>query len=289
MYDLLRQYLGAKPIGYDFFKPEGKYKTENIGNNTIKTIESTLNYIPSSTKPYEAISHQKSNYEQGNYENKFDKRDNLSKYDPTHPNRIMTTTYAVSHDFFLAKNRPLTQFVGDANEISELIEEAFLKTSGEKLPKDVVINLCSKDELKIIHSKFGKWDEGIQGFALNRKHLGNFSEIFILKDFLDKTMLTIGHELGHVFTHSLPSKHDEEAKAFAFELAWINAIREHDIGNLRACINADFKPAENGLHNVAFSFVLSFLKNGVDALSLYWELVKKNVSMSIEGIVMNNT
>ncbi len=232
------------------------------------TVDATRAYSPHQI--YDAISNNKEQYiqkEQKKYE----------------PQRMVTMSF--SHESFLAKNRPQTQFVGDAAEIKELIEEAFAKTTGQPLPKDVVIRLCTKEELQRLHQSFGTWEEGIQGFSLNRKQTGNFSEIFVKKDFLDKTMLTLGHELGHVFTPPLPNVQDEEAKAFAFELAWMEAIREQDIGNLRACICADFSPAENGIHNVAFSWVLRVLEKGCDALSLYWELVKKNISIQLDELV----
>lgn len=266
MYHLLQQYLGTKPLGYDFFA-SGKPYGERIG-----TIDTAIQY-GSSSPVYESITHRQ--------EERYTQKKEQKIYEPQ---RMMTMSF--SHESFLVKNRPPTQFVGDAAEIKDSIEEAFQKTTGQPLPKDVVIRLCTKEELQRIHSQFGKWEEGIQGFSLNRKQLGNFSEIFVKKDFFDRTMLTIGHELGHVFTPALPNIQDEEAKAFAFELAWMEVIREHNIGGLRTCIRADFSPAENGIHDVAFAFVLQWLKKGLHMFALYGELVKRSISIKLDELVV---
>ena len=103
-------------------------------------------------------------------------------------------------DFFLNENRPFTRFIGDAEEIKDYIKESFKLVTGGKLPEDIVINICDENELKKFHQMYShKWDNGIQGFALNRKGSG-ISSIFIKKDNLDKVMLTVGHEIGHVLT-----------------------------------------------------------------------------------------
>ena len=86
--------------------------------------------------------------------------------------------------------------------------------------------------------------------------------------------MTIGHELGHVFTKSLINKHNEEAKAFAFEIAWLKTIIEHNIAGLQYSFNLDVKPAKNGLHDIAFAHVKKWLEKGKKAIEIYWELVK---------------
>lgn len=113
------------------------------------------------------------------------------------------------------------------------------------------------------------------GFAINK----NLPEVFIMENHLDILMLTVGHELGHVFTKTLTNNHSEEAKAFAFEIAWIKTIIEHNIAGLRFSFRLDPKPANNGLHDVAFSFVKSWLVKGKKALELYWELAKGSVTV----------
>ncbi len=108
------------------------------------------------------------------------------------------------------------------------------------------------------------------GFAINK----NLPEIFVRENHLDQLMLTIGHELGHVFTKSLINRHNEEAKAFAFEIAWLKAIIEHNIAGLQNSFRLDINPAKNGLHDIAFEHVKKWLKVGKKAIEIYWELVK---------------
>ena len=97
---------------------------------------------------------------------------------------------------------------------------------------------------------------GVRGLSINRKAEGLISDIFVLEDELDRVMLTIGHEIGHVLTTSLRDKRDEEAKAFAFELAWLQTIHKFNILGLKECMNINMlNPAVNGLHNTALGLV----------------------------------
>ncbi|MBI5393583.1 hypothetical protein HZA96_06980 [Candidatus Woesearchaeota archaeon] len=137
------------------------------------------------------------------------------------------------------------------------------------LINDISIKLCDTDELKRIHELFGgKWESSIQGFSVNKTR-----QIFVKKSDLDKVMLVIGHEIGHVLSHALPNKQDEEAKAFAFEMAWMKTIVEQDIANLKENIAIDFKPAKNGLHDISFNFVSKIISAGKKALDVYQELM----------------
>jgi len=99
-----------------------------------------------------------------------------------------------------------------------------------------------------------------------------------MEDELARLMLTMGHELGHIITLPMNDPRDEEAKAFAFSMAWMDAIKENNIGNLSTVINP--RPAKNGLHNVAFDFVLSLIENGRKAIDVYLELIKGEVSIN---------
>ena len=102
-----------------------------------------------------------------------------------------------------------------------------------------------------------------------------------MENHLDALMVVVGHEIGHVLTKSLPNKHDEEAKAFAFSIEWAKTIKEHNIANLGLSIKdeLDFRPARNGLHDVAFAFVDFMLKKGRKAIDLHSDLVRKYVSV----------
>ncbi|MBI4739809.1 hypothetical protein HY772_09840 [Candidatus Woesearchaeota archaeon] len=178
----------------------------------------------------------------------------------------------------LREDRPLTQFIEDAREVETFVKETFEKVTGQIFPGDIVVWVCSEENLMKAHVNHGGvWNPGIQGFAINKK-IGA-RRIFVRKNHLDALMLVIGHEIGHVLTEQLPNPLDEEAKAFAFEIAWVKAIIEHDIAGLKASFNVNFTPAANGLHNVAFSFVQKKVKTGKGSLDLYWDLVRRTLAV----------
>ena len=181
---------------------------------------------------------------------------------------------------FLKEIRPLTQFIGNASEIRHYIEQIFELTTGQKFPQDLVIEVLPKEQFMESHIKSGGiWSEGIQGFCINRINDG-ISTIICKENHLDELLLTIGHEIGHVLSVKLNDKINEEAKAFAFELAWIETIYEHDIAGLKNSIKFDLTPAENGLHNKAFAFVKKLIKEGKKAIDVFFGLV--------EGVFGNN-
>jgi len=127
--------------------------------------------------------------------------------------------------------------------------------------------------MKKAHSMFGnQWNSEIQGFAINRKDKGLISEIFIKKGELDRIMITIGHEIGHVLTIKKDNMLDEEAKAFAFSLAWMKSIKESNIANLGTSISLS-RPAMNGIHNIALDFVLDQRSDGKEALDIYYDII----------------
>ena len=172
---------------------------------------------------------------------------------------------------FLNPERPKARFVTNVKELIPIITETFEKLVDEKFPDNITISVCDVEELKKTHEKNGGvWVPSIQGFSLNRNGKG-INEIFVKKDALDSMMLTIGHEIGHVMTPSLNNSIDEEAKAFAFSLAWIETIRKHDIANLAAHISPN--PAKNGLHDRAFDFVVHIInQEGKSAFQTFKEI-----------------
>jgi len=188
-----------------------------------------------------------------------------------------TKTYYFTPQIFLNPIRPKSQFINTTEQIQSLIEETFELMLKKKL-LNISIQICNKEELKQIHSRFGPWHEGIQGFALNNKEL---KQIFVKNNNLDELMLTIGHEIGHVYTKSLSNNHDEEAKAFSFAIEWAKTIKKHNIGNLAENIkdNSDFNPARNGLHDLAFFFVKNLVDKGIKPMDVHWYLVKKYISL----------
>jgi len=189
-----------------------------------------------------------------------------------------TRTYYFTPKIFLKPIRPLTQFINTTEQVQNLIEETFSLMFNKKLPQNISITVCNKSELKQIHAKFGAWSEGIQGFAVNGNKL---KQIFVKNNHLDELMLTIGHEIGHVYTSCLSNNHDEEAKAFSFAIEWTKTIKKNNIGNLSNNIkeNLEFKPARNGLHDLAFFFVKKLIHNGLKPMQVHWNLVKGYTSL----------
>lgn len=191
------------------------------------------------------------------------------------------TNYISNHSFapeiFLAPSRPKTRFIDDNAEIKCIVEEAFELMTNEKLPDNLSISILPFEEFKLLHSAFGAWNNGILGFSIN----GKKKQIFVRENHLDALMLVIGHEIGHVLTETLPNKHDEEAKAFAFSIEWAKTIKKHNIANLGLSIKDDinFEPARNGLHDIAFAFVDFMVKKGRKAMELHSDLVKMYVSV----------
>lgn len=174
---------------------------------------------------------------------------------------------------FLSNKRHPVQFIGDAAEISSMISEAFTKTTGIYFPADIVIRVCSEEQMKEANKE---WQPNVAGFCFNRKGFG-ISEIFVLRGDMDRVMLTIGHEIGHCLSMPLQDAKDEEAKAFAFSIAWALKIKEANIGGL--AMNIDMNPAKNGIHDTALSFVAGMISKGEEALDIYRKLAKKEISM----------
>jgi len=101
---------------------------------------------------------------------------------------------------FLRPNRPVSPFVGEISEIAHYIQQAFEAVTGSTLPNDVLMEIVTREELRQRHEKVGgAWSPGIQGFSVNKQGFGN-SSIVVKENELDKLMITIGHEIGHIMT-----------------------------------------------------------------------------------------
>ncbi len=170
---------------------------------------------------------------------------------------------------FLNPLRPRSAFIAGASEISQFIREAFLATTGQELPSDISIMVASRAALQQIHRQF--MNPSVVGLSLNSNR-----EIFAVAGSLDDVMLVVGHELGHVLSPPLQNSHAEEAKAFAFEMAWASAIFANDVAGLSQSISQaalEMKPAQNGLHDAAFAFVKSQTSSGKEPLELHSQIV----------------
>jgi len=262
-------HLGNSSPAVSYSKLESKANEPQIGYNAgIETINLD--------KPIEIISGFSKT--SGRYEKAKDYRTTgqgylAGAYSSAYTGLIPQTVERFNPSSFLSDKRVPVQFVGSAGEIRDLITEAFMKTTGMYFPPDITVRVCDEKTMK----KFNRnWMPNINGFCFNRKGRG-ISEVFVLKGELDRVMLTIGHEIGHCLSRCLEDPKAEEAKAFAFSIAWAKKIKEFNIGNL--AMNIKMNPEINGLHDVALGFVLRMMKKGEGALDIYRKLVIKELSM----------
>jgi hypothetical protein len=188
-----------------------------------------------------------------------------------------TKTHSMQPEVFLLPDRPVSQFVSEAKLIEPFVREAFAKTTRKEFPADIVVNVCSPIGMMEANKN---WHPSIVGFSKNRLGFG-VSEIFLLQNQMDALMVTAGHELGHVIALPAQTHLDEEAKAFAFESAFLETLWREDIAGLRSSINFyAFTPAANGLHNVAFDFVRKQIFFGKRPLELFNDLCWRKISVS---------
>lgn len=187
------------------------------------------------------------------------------------------TEYLFSPQDFLLPGKE-GQFVGSAEELKPYLEEAFEELFHQSFPRDIKVSICNLEQFR----KVAPHPSTI-GLSINRNKLGLLSEIFVLEGPLARVMLTLGHELGHVLTPSLPNPHDEEAKAYSFSLAWMKIIQENNIAGMQDSFVTE-RPAENGLHNVAFAFVEKMIKAGMDVWEIYLKIINHLFSLGDKSI-----
>jgi hypothetical protein len=171
-------------------------------------------------------------------------------------------------EIFLSPNRKDVKFVKASEEVRALVEDAFHALTGKPLP-NFNIRICTPAEMKKAHPN---WHESIRGFAVP-----STQSIFVLQAPLDELMVTLGHEIGHLLAKSASSEVDEEAKAFAFSVAWIQAIKERDIGGLGKNLVVP-TPARNNIHDKAWEFVQQMLKSGENPIGLFYQLSSGYIS-----------
>ncbi len=163
-------------------------------------------------------------------------------------------------------------FVGKAEELKEFVEDAFEKIFNTKFPDDIKVRILDEEAFR----KLAPHPSTI-GLSLNRRKMGLISEVFVLEGSLARVLLTLGHELGHVLTPTFSNIHNEEAKAFAFSFAWMDVIKEHNIANLKDAFIEE-RPAENGLHNIAYKIVQKAIAGGKRAWQVYLDILKGKLS-----------
>lgn len=246
-------------------------KPEHVVSSSNKIEKLEINTISDSVNSG-VIYNKKMNYLQG--KKRYARNQNGNVYN-TNVNSVVN----FNPNNFINMDAPACQFIGNAFEIQSLVEQAFQKTTGNYLPKDITIEIISKENMLR-----NGCTEGTIGFCMNRKGFGT-SNIVVMEGSLDRVMLTLGHEIGHSLSLPLTDPREEEVKAFAFSLAWMKAIKENDIGNLAANIIPE--PAKNGLHNVAFDFVIDLIQKGRNALDIFMDLMKRKLKLeSNKGLLM---
>lgn len=168
-----------------------------------------------------------------------------------------------------------------SHELSKAVNQIFRLTMGFDLPKNIAISILSSNELKEVHSMHSKnWNEEIVGFALNMKHKNETSSVFIRESPIEHLLLTIGHEIGHCLSIAKEDAKIEEAKAFAFELAWMETIHRFNILGLKDSMKISLlSPSVNGLHNVALDFVRSKLWENTP-LEVFRKIVNDELNLS---------
>jgi len=167
---------------------------------------------------------------------------------------------------FLDPSAPPQMWVSSLGEVQTLIHETWARMMHTPLPPDITITIGSAE---VLAPHFGGMlPAGVRGFAIPAKE-GTLKQIFIKSGPKDQIMMTIGHELGHISSPILPDIRDEEAKAYAFSLAWMQVMREHRIGDLKPQIW--LSGAKNGIHNVALDAVLDASRH-VQPLTMYHQL-----------------
>lgn len=159
-------------------------------------------------------------------------------------------------------------YAASDSEINPILEECFFAITGQSLPDNISIHVLESSEFRSIQmSLSGKWHPGVRGLSLNANGKGA-SEIFIEQGPIELVTVVAGHEIGHVITPTLKDKTAEEAKAFAFTIAWIEAIKQNNIRNMTACVKIP-EPARNGLHDKALMFVIAELLSGISPINLF--------------------
>ncbi len=184
-------------------------------------------------------------------------------------------------EVFFSSNREQLPNISTTEAVMPFVEQAFMALTHKEFPKSISLHVVDALTLRTLYLHGGgKWSAGIRGFSLNKWNKG-ISNLFVQEAPLDQLMLTIGHEIGHVLSPTLADPATEEAKAFAFSFAWVQAIRENNIGWIAG--NFTENPAINGIHDVGFGKVKSLLNIGLSAVQVFVDIAKGMIGTRIDG------
>ncbi len=165
-------------------------------------------------------------------------------------------------------------------EIIAHIEEIFLAVTGEDIPGDIEVNIL--DEMR-----FDRYSErlnlspnkNIKGFAMHSMDICTPRKVFLREGTLAEVLTVAGHEIGHVIAERKSNVHDEEAKAIAFEYAWVKTIREFDMASIGHIVR-NFPLARNGVHDIAQMFIENKMRYGENPLDLFDEIVADDITVA---------
>lgn len=178
---------------------------------------------------------------------------------------------------FFLKDTNQPKFVGTISHLMDDIRHTLRMATNQELPFNLDIKICNEEELSKEYNQRTNniWNQTIKGFATH----GENKEIFVLADSLDKMMLTLGHEIGHILSPRLINTTTEEAKAFSFEIVWLQTIKIHNILNLAENIDLEKigTPVANGVHDVAFRWINSFMMDGRSPKEIYNDIINGEI------------
>lgn len=189
-------------------------------------------------------------------------------------NEIISNTN-VEDLFIIPTKEKNTTFVNMSSQIIDEVQRAIKIITDDFLPKDLEIKICNKVNIIEAFRKYNPnelYTDSIRGFALNSN---DKKEIYVVEDIIQKLIITLGHEIGHIMTPKRINTVTEEAKAYAFQLVFLKTVIDNNILNLRNKITLEHigKPAINGIHNVAFSWINSFLMDGYTSKEIYEQII----------------
>jgi len=175
------------------------------------------------------------------------------------------TPQTIIESFLALPSKANVQFIGEIQKLKPFIESVFKKTTDKQLPENIQFQLLPQIKFE---ERFGKATLGI---SINRYPF--ISDVLLKENSLPELLLTAGHEIGHVLSEPIENSFLEEAKAYAFMLAWLKTIKENNIAGIGDFIKL-VPPAKNGIHDKALDFVLEQTASGKEPIELFKEIAK---------------
>lgn len=182
-------------------------------------------------------------------------------------------------------------FVSNALQVKDYVKQAFdlLIDVGSKVKvKDtygmgyffdingISVKVLDKPTFKAVYNINSKkeYNDLTLGFAFSKHYASwNFDQVaYVLEGNLFKVMKVIGHEIGHLVERPMINPVVEEAKAYAFEMAWGRVVQGNDIGGLRNTTIANLRMPNANPHAEAAMLVKEMVEAGYNPLDLFYEI-----------------